>query len=113
MIIMNKKNSKTILFVCAVTILSLVTLSKPSISSGWSIVFFFIALFGLIFYGSVVIGGFVGIGEKRIKRIALLIACIIIAGQILVTFQALRPIELILISSVFCLIGWYASRARV
>lgn len=112
LISMNKKLPLFITLFCIVALLSLLGFSQPSISSGWLIVAFFILYFGLIYFGLQSIGIFIGINSKKTKRISFVASCVVISAQILVTFQALRPIELILISSVLGLTGWYISRSK-
>ena len=109
---MNKKLPLLLSTLCLVTIMSILGFSKPSISSGWLIVTFFILYFGFIFFGLQSIGYLLGINSKKTKKISFIAACIVVSAQILITFQALRPIELILISSVLGITGWYISRAK-
>ena len=109
---MNKKTQLILSLICLVAILFLIGFTKPSINSGWLIVVFFVFHFGFTLFSLQSIGYFIGLDAKRLKKVAFITTCIISSGQILITFQALRPIELILISSVLGLIGWYTSKAK-
>jgi len=109
---MNKKTAFILSLICLVAIMFIFGFSKPSIDSGWLIIVFFILHFGFTLFIIQSIGYFIGLEPKKLKKLAFIAACIISSGQILITFQALRPIELILISSVLGLIGWYTSKAK-
>lgn len=109
-------NKKTITFaltlLCLLSMMMLIGFTRPSIDSGWLIILFFILLFGFIVFGLRSVVNFLGYGSKKITKMVFIAACIVVSAQILVTFQALRPIELLLISSVMGLAGWYVSRAK-
>ena len=109
---MNKKITQTLTAICLLAIVSLLGFTEPSVSSGWVIVVFFIVYFGFLFFGLQSIGIFLNINSKKTKKISFMTTCIVVSAQVLITFQALRPIELILISSLLVLTGWYISRAK-
>lgn len=109
---MNNKTTLILTLACLAAMTMLIGSTSPSIDSGWLIILFFILLFGFIFFGLRSIGNFLGYTSKKIAKIAFISACIAVSAQILITFQALRPVELLLIASVLGLAGWYVSRAK-
>lgn len=110
---MNKKTTAFALaLICLMATMILIGFTAPSIDSGWLIVLFFIFLFGFILFGLRSVGHYLGYNSKQLSKVVFIATCIIVSAQILITFQALRPVELLLISSVLGSVGWYVSRAK-
>jgi len=109
---MNKKTTLTLTLICFVATMALIGFSSPSIDSGWVIIIFFLFLFGLILFGLQSVANFLGYYSNRLAKVVFIATCIVVSAQILITFQALRPIELVLISSLLGSVGWYVSRAK-
>lgn len=109
---MNKKTTFTLTFISFIVLMLLIGFTSPSISSGWLIVIFFIFLFGFILFGLQSVGHYLGYSSKKVTKLSFITACVAVSAQILLTFQALRPVELVLISSVLVVAGWYVSRAK-
>lgn len=109
---MNKKTTYSLNLLCLISMIVLIGLTTPSVASGWLIILFFICLFGFIVFGLKSVALFLGYKSKKVTKLIFVAACIAVSAQILITFQALRPVELVLISLVLGLAGWYVSRAK-
>lgn len=109
---MDKKKIFTFAALSLGLLVLLISATRPSVDNAWLLIAFFITYYSSIFFGILALGVFLKFSVERMRRIALVAASVITAVQVLVTFQALRPVELALIVSVLILTGWYVSRAK-
>ncbi len=109
---MNKRRVYIAAAASLALLLSLISFTRPNIDNAWLLIIFFIAYYASLFLGVLSLGLFLKLSQKRVRVLAMVVASVTTAMQLLVTFQALRLIELVLITSVLIIAGWYVSKAR-
>lgn len=89
--------------------IALIVFTVPNIESSGIIFGFFLVLFLLIYYCSMLIMHFVGL-TKNIKFRSIIIASSLLILQVLATFRALRIVEFLLVAMTFIVSSWYFSK---
>lgn len=109
---MNKRRTYVAAAISLGLLLCLLGFTRPNIDNAWLIIIFFSVYYAAIFFGVLGVGFFLKFSSKKVRQVAVGLASLVTAMQLLITFQALRPLELLLITSVLIIAGWYISKAR-
>ena len=98
-------------FISLLGICILMTLTRPSLDSFITIFLFFALLYALLFFGAQLILLFLKF-HRNARIAAALFAGFCTGIQVLLTFKALRILDLMLIGAVVGLVTWYVAKVR-
>ncbi len=85
--------------------------TRPSVEAPWILILFFSAYFMAVYLIGIYVMKFLQFQSKS-RLVAAIIASSLTTLQILLTFKALRPLEVLLMVAVISLGAWYFSQAK-